>query len=156
MRRLALLLALLATAAHAAPARVTEPAARAFVDRQSKAWNAGDLAAYFALFTPDAKFTDQARAKDGRVVPYGTSTLAEARVQVRKSRASQAVQETSVVRQVRIAADGKSAAVVVATDTKLTTRGRTRRICAERAMTLVATPAGLRSRGQTDTIAPCA
>ena len=74
--RLALVLSLLATAAQAAPARLADADVRAFVARQSKAWNAGDLGGYFALFTPDATFTDQALARDGRVVPYGTSTLA--------------------------------------------------------------------------------
>jgi len=155
MRFAPLLLLLIATAAQAAPARLTEPEVRAFVARQSKAWNAGDLAGYFALFTKEARFTDQARSKDGRLVPYGTSTVAEARAQAKRSLSTTRVRETTTLRQVQIAADGKSARVVAAEDTTLTTGARTRRLCAERVMTLIATPAGVRSQGQTDTITPC-
>lgn len=156
MSRLALLLlVLLASAAQAAPGRLSEAEVRSFVARQSKAWNAGDLGAYFALFTADARFADQARAKDGRVVPYGTSTVAEARAQARRSFATTRVREATVIRQVQIAPDGRSAKVTAATDTTLTTGPRVRRLCAGRTMTLVAGPGGLRSKGQTDTIAPC-
>jgi len=155
LRILVLIALLIATTAEAAPARLTEAEVRAFVARQSKAWNAGDLAAYFALFTRDARFTDQARSKDGRLVPYGTSTVAEARAQAKRSLSTTRVSETTMLRQVQIAPDGKSARVVAAEDTTLTTGARTRRLCAERVMTLIATPAGPRSKGQTDTITPC-
>lgn len=156
LRRLPILAVLLAVpvAAHAAP-RLTEPEVRAFVDRQSRAWNAGDLAGYFALYAPGATFTDQGRAKDGRTALYGTSTVAEARRQARRAFAGAKVRETSAVRAVRIAPDGRSAVVDSTVDTAITRGARTRRSCAERTQTLVATPAGLRSKGQTDTVVFC-
>lgn len=156
MRRLALpVLLLTATAAAAAPARLTEAEVRAFVARQESAWNAGDLEAYFRLFTPGARFTDQARAKDGRVVLYGTSTLAEARRQSRKALARSRSHEADAVRALRLAADGRSAQVTAGVTTTLTETGHARRLCAERTMTLVSTQGGLRSNGQTDTLVPC-
>ena len=153
-----LLIALLAAApclARAAPARLAEPEVRAFLDRQSRAWNAGDLAAYFALFTADARFTDQARARDGRVVPYGTSTLPQAQAQARRFFAASKVRETTTVRRVAIAPDGRSAQVASDEVTLVTGGARPRHECAERVQTLIATPAGLRSRGQTDTLVRC-
>jgi len=156
LRRLALLATILTLplAAHAAP-RLTEPEVRAFVDRQSKAWNAGDLAGYFALYARGSTFTDQGRAKDGRTALYGTSTMAEARAQARRTFAGAKVRETSAIRAVRIAPDGTSAVVDLTVDTAITKGARTRRSCAERTQTLVATPAGLRSKGQTDTVVFC-
>ena len=141
-------------AAHAAP-RLTEAEVRAFVERQSKAWNAGDLGAYFALYTADARFTDQGRAKDGRVVPYGTSTLGEARAQTRRARAGSRVQEVTTIRAIQIAADGKSAQVAAAEASEIATGARTRRLCAERIQTIILTRAGPRSKGQTDTYVSC-
>ena len=141
-------------AAQAAP-RLTEAEVRAFVERQSKAWNAGDLGGYFALYAPDARFTDQARAKDGRVVPYGTSTLAEAKAQTRRARAGSKVQEVTTLRAIQIAPDGKSAQVAAAEASAIATGARTRRLCAERVQTIVLTPAGPRSKGQTDTYLAC-
>src|SRR4051794_26685726 len=121
MRRLAALLILaLATAAQAAPARLGEAEVRAFVERQSKAWNAADLAAYFALFTADAAFTDQARAKDGRVVPYGTSTLAQARAQTKRAFATSRVHEATTIRTIRISPDGRSAQVTAGAASAIT------------------------------------
>lgn len=152
---LGVLILALAAAAQAAPARLTDAEVRAFVDRQSRAWNAGDVAGYFATFTPRATFTDQGRAKDGRVAPYGTSTLAEARAQARSSFASSKVHETTAVKSVRIAPDGRSAQVTTAEQTIIATRTRTRRICGERSQTLTLTPAGLRSTGQVETIFAC-
>lgn len=150
-----LLLLALPLAAAAAPARLTETEARAFVERQSKAWNAGDLGAYFSLFAPGASFTDQGRAKDGRVVPYGTSTLAEARVQTRKARAKMKLAEATAIRAIRMAPDGRSATVEAAEQIVQTRAGGARRLCAERLQTLVLTSAGLRSKGQTDTYVNC-
>jgi len=141
-------------AAYAAP-RLTEAEVRAFVDRQSQAWNAGDLDAYFALYLPGATFTDQGRAKDGRTALYGVSTLKEARAQARRALADAVVHETTALREIRIAPDGKSALVTSAEQTTITTGGRARRSCAERSQTLVATPAGPRSKGQTDTVVFC-
>ena len=154
-RLIAILLASLPLTATAAPARLSEAEIRAFVERQSKAWNAGDLGAYFALFTPGATFTDQARAKDGRVVPYGVSTLSEAKVQTRRARAAAKVAEATVIQRIEIAPDGKSAKVSAGEQITLTAPGRTRRLCAERLQILTLTPAGLRSQGQTDTYLAC-
>lgn len=144
-----------AVAASAAPARLSEAEVRAFVERQSKAWNAGELGAYFALFAPNATFTDQARAKDGRVVPYGVSTLAEAKAQSRRARAKSKVAETTTLRAIRIAPDGRSAEVQAAEQITLTAAGRVRHLCAERVQTLALTSAGIRSKGQTDTYVAC-
>jgi hypothetical protein len=152
MRTPALLLILLfPTLALAAPARLTEPEVRAFVERQSKAWNAGDLAAYFALFTPDARFTDQALASDNKVYPYGTSTLAQARADSRKAFARGKVQEATTIRSVALGPDGRSA--TVAADV-VTTVGA-RRSCARREQLVVATAGGPRSKGETDTVVRC-
>jgi uncharacterized protein (TIGR02246 family) len=153
---LALFLALAAPlAATAAPARLTEADIRVFLDRQSRAWNAGDLAAWAALYTPDAVFTDQARAKDGRVVPYGTSSLKQALAQARRQRASATVRETSTIRTIRIAPDGRTAAVSALEQGVIIILARTRRLCAENAQTVVLTPRGIRSRGDTDTYVAC-
>ena len=157
MRAALLLLALFtaASAEAAARSRLSEPQVRAFVQRQSQAWNAGDLDRYFALFTPEAAFTDQGRARDGRVVPYGTSTLAQARTQTRRSRAGAKVSEATTIRGIVLTADGRSARVTSAEDTRIATAGRARRLCAERVQTIVVTPGGLRSTGQTDTYVRC-
>lgn len=153
--RLVALAVFVPLAAQAAEPRVTEPQVRAFVQRQSRAWNAGDLAGYFALFTPQARFTEQARARDGRVVPYGTSTVAQARDQARRFFAGAKAKETTTIRGVAIAPDGRSVRVT-ADEVSLTVRaGRTRRTCAERLQTIVATPQGLRSTGQIDTLVRC-
>jgi uncharacterized protein (TIGR02246 family) len=155
LRLLLILAALAPFAAHAAPARLTEADVRAFVERQSKAWNAGDLAAYFALYAPGATFTDQGRAKDGRTALYGVSTLPQARAQARRSLRGATVRETTTLRAIRLAPDGRGAVVTSAEDTVITKAGHARRSCAERTQTLVATSAGLRSKGQTDTVVFC-
>lgn len=159
LRRLVILAAfalpLAAPMATWAAPRLSEPEVRSFLERQSKAWNAGDLAAYFALFAPNATFTDQGRAKDGRTALYGVSTLGEARAQARRTFAGAKVRESSAVRSIRIAPDGQSAVVASAVETAITQGGRARRSCAERTQTLVATPGGPRSKGQTDTVVFC-
>ena len=154
MRGLILAL-LMATQAMAAAPRLSEPQVRAFVERQSRAWNAGDFAAYFATFTPEARFTDQALSNENKVVPYGVSTLAQARAQTRKALAKSKVRETSTVSAVTIAPDGRSARVTARTVSDITNAGAARRVCAVRVETLALTPAGLRSTGQTDTIVRC-
>jgi uncharacterized protein (TIGR02246 family) len=141
-------------AAQAAP-RLSEAEVRGFVERQSRAWNAGDLDAYFGLYLPRATFTDQGRAKDGRTALYGVSTLSEARAQARRAFAGGKVHEASAVRGVRLAADGRSAVVTASVQTTIAAAGRTRRSCAERTQTIVATAAGPRSQGQTDTVVFC-
>ena len=154
MRALFLAL-LLATPAMAAAPRLSEPQIRAFVERQSRAWNAGDLAAYFATFTPEARFTDQALGNDNKIVPYGVSTWAQARVQSRKTLAKSKVRETSTVSAVTIAPDGRSARVTARTVSDIATGGAARRVCAVRVETVALTSAGLRATGQTDTIVRC-
>ena len=153
----ALLLALLiAGPAAAAPVRLAEPQVRAFMERQSRAWNAGDLTAYFATFTADAHFTDQALGNDNRIVPYGVSTVAQARTQVGKTLAKSKVRETTVVTAVSIAPDGRSARVTAKTGSQIAAAGAPpRQVCAVRVATVALTPAGLRTTGQTDTIVRC-
>lgn len=148
-------LALLAAAAQAAPERLTDARARAFVALQSEAWNTRQLTAWALTFTPDARFTDQGRSGDGRVVPYGTSTLDQARAQAKKAFAASKVAEQSQVTRVAVAPDGKRAEVVSAVRTTISEGGRTRTLCAERAQTLVLTALGLKSTGQTDTYIRC-
>ena len=157
MRRAVLLLALVAGPAFAqvriTDAPITDQDVRAFVARQERAWNAGDLARYFAGFTPDARFTDQAYVGDKPPVPYGTSTLAEARAQAAKTRGRS--REASEVMRVEIAADGRSAHVTSRVGSTVTTAGRVRHLCAGRVQTLVLAGGALRSRGQTDTYIRC-
>ena len=145
----------IATPAVAASPRLSEPQVRAFVERQSRAWNAADLTAYFATFSPEARFTDQALSNENKVVPYGVSTLAQARAQTRKTLAKSKVRETSSVSGVAIAPDGRSARVTANTVSEIDTGPTKRRVCALRVQSLALTPAGLRSTGQTDTIVRC-
>ncbi|WP_293901306.1 hypothetical protein [Phenylobacterium sp.] len=154
MRRLLFLIAFLAAPASAAPT-ITDPAARAFVAHQEQAWNAGDLGRYFAGFTPDARFTDQAYVGDKPPVPYGTSTLIQARAQARRALTQGKAHEAGEVLRVEIAADGASARVTSREASTVERAGRTRRLCATRTQTLVVAPGGLRSRGQTDTFYRC-
>jgi uncharacterized protein (TIGR02246 family) len=154
MRRLVLLLALVLLAGPAfAQARITDADVRAFAARQERAWNAGDLAAYFAGFTPDARFTDQAYVGDKPPVPYGTSTLAEARAQAARTRGRS--REAGEIMRVEIAADGRSARVTARVGSTVTNGGKSRRLCASRMQTLVLANGALRSRGQTDTYIRC-
>jgi hypothetical protein len=152
----ALLLALaLAGPAPAAPSRLSEGDVRGLVERQSRAWNAGDLAAYFATFSPAARFIDQALGNDNRIVPYGVSTLAQARAQSRRTLASAKVHETLAIEAVSIAADGRSARLSARAVSDITRASVPRRVCARRIETFEFTPAGPRATGQTDTIARC-
>jgi len=153
MRGLVLALAMLAGPASAAG--LTEPQARAFVAAQSRAWNAGDLDAYFTTFTPDARFTDQALGNDNRVVPYGVSTVAQARAQTRKVLAKSKLRETATITAISLAPGGRAARVTAGTVSEIATGGVVRRVCALRVETLALTPAGLRATGQTDTIVRC-
>jgi hypothetical protein len=148
----AMMVALLATSAHA-EARLTDTQARAFVARQQRAWNAGDLERYFTGFTSEARFTDQAYVGDKPPVPYGTSTLAEARTQARRGGARS--REAAEVRRVEIAPDGRSARVTSRVGSTVTRDGRVRRLCASRVQTLVLARGAVRSRGQTDTYIRC-
>jgi ketosteroid isomerase-like protein len=157
MLRLLVLAILLAGPASAAAAASKLDAAevRAFVARQSKAWNAKQLSTFYGLFTPDAVFIDQARAPNGQVFPYGSSTRAEAEAQTRRALADGRPRERTAIRSITIAPDGGSAMVVSEEVSEITAGGRTRRSCAERLQTIVATPQGPRSKGQTDNIVRC-
>jgi len=156
MRRLALRLALLLVAGPAlAQDRITEADIRAFVARQEQAWNAGDLDRYFAGFTPDARFTDQAYVGDKPPVPYGTSTLAQARAQARRAAARGRTREAGEVRRIEIAADGASARVTSRVGSAVAADGKVRRLCASRVQTLTLAAGRLRSAGQTDTYVRC-
>ena len=150
MRALVVLAVLIATPA-AAQSRITEADARAFVARQEQAWNAGKLDAYFAGFTPGATFTDQAYNGAKPPVPYGTSTLAEARAQARKAVARAPSREAARVFRIALAPDGRSAEVT----TSVGIRNGARRLCASRRQTLVLAGGALKSTGQTDTYIRC-
>ena len=157
MRRLAALAAaLLAGAAQAAPTRLTEPVVRAFVARQEAAWNARDAAAFAALFTPDARFVDQARGSDNSIVPYGQSTLGQAIAQARRFFAEAPFHETAVVDRVIVAADGRSARVFGRETTTISAPGRPpRTLCAQTEQVVILQAGRLLSRGQTDTAVRC-
>src|ERR1700754_771726 len=150
VRSIVLVLALLAGPV-LAQARLTEADVRAFVGRQEQAWNAGALDRYFAAFTPDARFTDQAYVGDKPPVPYGTATLAQARAQARKSLHGAKPQEAGRILRIAIAADGRSARV----DSTVASVVKGRRLCATRIQVLVLDRSRLRSRGQTDTFVRC-
>jgi hypothetical protein len=152
----ALLLALaLAGPALGAPTRLSEAEVRGLVERQSRAWNAGDLAAYFATFSPAARFTDQALGNDNKIVPYGVSTLAQAHAQSRRVLAAGKVREAVTVETITIAPDGRSARLSARAVSDITRAGVARRVCARRVETFELTPAGPRATGQTDTIVRC-
>ena len=145
----------LASPPQAAP-RLTEAQARAFAQRQEAAWNARDLDGYFALFTKDAVFIDQTRdIKHGGMIPYGTSTLPQARAQATKFLAVATSTERGTIDKVEIARDGASARLVGREVTTIQSKGRTRRACADTEQTLVLVGGQIRSKGQTDTITRC-
>lgn len=153
----ALLATLLLTATPAlAQSAITDAQVRAFVARQEQTWNAGKVDAYFAAFTPEARFTDQAYAGDEPPVSYGTSTLAQARAQARKAFARSKVAEAGQVTEIRIADDGRSARVVSRVTFVVSSDGKVRRTCAYRGQALVLRDGRLLSNGQTDTIYKCA
>ena len=154
MRALLLVLMLLAGPA-LAQARLTDGEVRAFVLRQEQAWNAGALDRYFAAFTPDARFTDQAYVGDKPPVQYGTSSLGQARAQARRAGRAAKSREAGQILRIEIAADGRSARVVSNETSTVEKAGRTRRLCATRTQTLDFSAGRLRSRGQTDTFIKC-
>jgi hypothetical protein len=144
------------TAADTAPARLTEPAARAFVAHQTAAWNARDAAAWAALFTPDARFVDQARGSDNSVVPNGRSTLSQATAQARRFFARSHFHAPADIDRIEIAPDGRSARVLGRETTRLEPPGQpARTLCAETEQTLVLAAGRLLSQGQTDTAVRC-
>ena len=150
MRPVLLLLLLIAGPAFG-QARMGEADARAFVARQEQAWNAGALDRYFAAFTPDARFTDQAYVGDKPPVSYGTATLAQARLQAGKSRPGAKPQEAGRILRIALTRDGHTAQV----ESSVVSRVGGRRLCATRMQTLILAHGTLRSRGQTDTYIRC-
>jgi len=155
VKTLALGLLLLAGPTFAGPAAITEAQVRALAERQSRAWNAGDLAAYFATFTPTARFTDQALGNDNRIVPFGVSTREQAQAQSRRTLAKGAAHETATIDAVTLAPDGRSARLSARVVSKISSGGATREVCARRVETFERTTAGMRATGQTDTIVRC-
>ncbi|HEY8004974.1 MAG TPA: nuclear transport factor 2 family protein [Phenylobacterium sp.] len=151
----ALGLLLLAGPAFAAPAAITAAQVRALAERQSRAWNSGDLAAYFATFAPSARFTDQALGNDNRIVPYGVSTREQALAQSRRTLAKGAASEAATIDAVTVAPDGRSARLSARVVSKISSGGTARQVCAQRVETFELTPAGLRATGQTDTVVRC-
>jgi hypothetical protein len=150
-----LLAAALLAAAPAWGAGLTEAQVRDFVAQQERAWNAGALDAYFGAFRPDAVFTDQYRTPGGEIVPYGSSTLGEAKAHSRKFRATAKVSETGEIVRVALGADGRSAQVVSHVVSRTQSAKSVRVTCAERRQDLVLAAGRLRSQGQTDTFSRC-
>jgi hypothetical protein len=159
MIRVAVLSLAVAASAHAwaAGPRLTEPTVRAFVARQEAAWNARDLAAFEATFTPDAVFVDQARNSNGGVTSNGSSTLTEAVAQAKRFFGKARFRETSVVDAVAISVDGRSALVTghEVSQMEATAARPARRLCAETRQTVVLVRGRILSKGQTDTDVRC-
>ena len=128
---------------------------RAFLAQQQRAWNAGALDAYFAGFTPDATFTDQYRTPAGQVVPYGVSTLPQARNQSRKFRAGASISEAAQILDISSAAAGGSAEVVSRVVSQIGGAHGVRVTCATRRERLVLAGGRLKSTGQIDTFSRC-
>jgi hypothetical protein len=151
-----LLAAAVAVAVPAWGAGLSEIQVRAFVLQQERDWNAGTLDAYFQAFRPDAVFTDQYRTPAGKVVPYGKSTLAEARIQSRKFRAASKVSERGRIVSIAVGRDGRTVVVVSHVTTDIRGAKGLRVTCAERRQELVLAVNRLRSKSQTDTFMRCA
>lgn len=132
---------------------ITDANVRAFLARQEQAWNRGEIDRFFAAFTSDARFTDQAYVGNKPPVVYGVSTLAEARAQARRTNARSL--ERGEVRRIDIAPDGRIARITSRVGSTMTADGRTRRLCASRTQTLTLINGRLRSTGQTDTYVNC-
>jgi hypothetical protein len=150
-----LLLAAILAAGPARAAALGEPQVRAFVAAQQRSWNAGDLAGFFAMFRPEAVFTDQFRTPAGEIVPYGSSTLAQARAQSRRFRATLKISEAGKIVSITFGPDARSAQVVSRVVSQIQGPKGARRTCAERRQRLVLAAGGLRSEGQTDTFSRC-
>lgn len=150
-----LLAAAMLAAGPALGAGLGEAQVRAFVARQERTWNAGAFDAYYATFRPDAVFTDQYRTASGKVVPYGASSLREARVQTRKFRAASKVSEKGEIVRITLGSDGGTAQVVSRVTSHIQGAAGMRITCAERRQDLVLARGGLLSKGQTDTFLRC-
>ncbi|WP_337187516.1 hypothetical protein [Phenylobacterium sp.] len=162
MRRLIALVLLFAqtaaaqtAAAQTAGQALGEAEVRAFLTRQEAHWNAGRLDAYFAGFTPDATFTDQAYVGGKPPVPYGSSTRAEAQANARRAFARKPwPKEAGQVFSLRPAPDGGVLATT-SVGSIVWADGRPRRLCASREQALVREAGELRARSRTDTFVRC-
>lgn len=155
--RTAVLLLIVALAAPAtAQDRLTEAEVRAFTERQVRAWNAGDLPAFFATFAPSAVFVEQARTREGEVVPYGRSTLKEARAQLRRFLGKSSASKQSEILAVRVSPNGRGAGVVARDVSRIETQGKVRTYCSLSVQGVYRRNGRLVSTGQTETIVPCA
>ena len=148
-------LSVLLAGSPAQAAGLTDAQVRDFARRQENAWNARDLNGFFALFTPDAVFTDQTRTPKGEMISYGASNRVEAKTQAGKFLATATSVERGVIDKVTIAADGRSAEVLGREITKVKTTARTRKVCADTRQVVVLTGGAIRSKGQTDTVTRC-
>jgi uncharacterized protein (TIGR02246 family) len=151
---LAFALAVLGGPAIASPT-LAEPAVRAFLARQDRAWSKGDLAGYFATFAPDAVFVDQAQNPRGGVLPYGRSTLAEAHAQARRSLKGATARQETVIERLQVATDGRSARVVTRDTSAIQNGGHVRRACGVGEQTLTVSGGRLVSHGLTETAVRC-
>jgi hypothetical protein len=149
-----LLAAAMLAAGPAFAAGLSDAEVRAFFAQQERDWNVGALDAYFAAFAPDASFTDQYRTPAGQIVPYGTSTLAQARLQTRRFRAGSKVSEHGEIVRIDASPDG-GARVVSREVSRIQSAKGLRVTCAERQQELVLVGGELRSKGQTDTFSRC-
>lgn len=149
----AVALALAAPAWSQAP--ISEADARRLVADQEAAWNAGRLDRYFATFTPDATFTDQAYVGDKPPIPYGTVRLTEARANARRVFARKPwPAEAARVLRIERPADG-SVRVVAVVGSTVWENAKPRRLCATRVLVLVQAGEALRARSRTDTFVRC-
>lgn len=143
----------------AGPARadtqITEATARDFLARQERLWNARDLKGFFATYAPKAAITDQARTGDGKIVPYGSSTIRQAEAQAKRFFAGARARQTSEVVRIELAPDGRSAHTLVRQTSRIEAGGRVRTSCAESVQTLALARGRIVSTGQTDTVLRC-
>lgn len=139
----------------AAQSPIAEAEVRALAARQVQALNAQDLSAYFATFAPQARFTQQALGSDNRIVPYGTSTVPQARAQLARAAAASRITEAVQVRKVVVAASGGGAALTAQVRTRIEGGGRVRTSCAERLTAVARVGGALKALSQTDTLVRC-
>jgi hypothetical protein len=125
------------------------------VERQDAAWNRGDLTTYFKTFTANARFIAQARTPSGQLVPYGASTVTQARAQARRFMAKSRGVDRTIIASIQISADARRATVLGRKLSLVTSAGRTRRICSEVAQIIDLEHGRPMSGGQTETLVAC-
>ncbi len=136
-------------------AGLSEPEVRAFVASQQAAWNGRAVDRFFELFTPQATFSDQYRTPDGKIVPYGASSRAQAQAQTRKFIAKGRSTEAGEVVRIAPSRDGRSVIVLSRVTSRQESGGKVRTMCAERVQRLSVVGGALRSAGQSDTFMAC-